>query len=105
MENWGEATRVANSLMPPYPGQRVADLTPVQQEIIKRPHGNIDSTSGAFTQAGQATSGLMGFNPSMITPQTLAGTNLKPYMDPYIQSVIDPSMALLEQQRMRGVNQ
>jgi hypothetical protein len=41
----------------------------------------------------------------MITPQTLAGTNLSPYMNPYTQSVIDPSMQLLEQQRRQGIGQ
>src|SRR6201999_1731886 len=40
-------------------------------------------------------------NPSQITPQTLASTNLQPYMNPYQQSVINASQNTLQQQEQQ----
>lgn len=94
----------ARDLMGPYMGQRVADMTPGMKSNIDALQANVGSTQPWYTQALNQTNGLMGFNPSQITPQTLAGTNLQPYMNPYTQSVIDPSMQLLNQQNQQGLN-
>ena len=105
MDNWDMAVQVANNWMPAYAGQRVANLTPEQQNLISQLYGNVGSTNAGFNQALGMVNGLSGFTPSTITPQTLAGTNLQPYMNPYTQAVINPSMQLLEQQRQQGLNQ
>lgn len=105
MQNYGDATSASYNLMPPYSGQRVADMTSGMTSDIAALQGNVGSTTPWFNQALNQTNALAGFNPSMVTPQTLAGTNLSPYENPYTQSVIDPSMQLLNQQNQQGLNQ
>lgn len=104
-QNYWQAKYDAQNLMGPYTGQRVADMPAGATNLINQLYGNVGSTNPAFTNASATTNALMGFNPSTVTPQTLAGTNLAPYMNPYTQSVIDPSMQLLEQQRKQSLNQ
>src|SRR5215471_1151472 len=99
MGNYREATDVANNLLPPWTGQRVADLSPQTMNLYGQLYGNVGSTNPAFAQAGAITNGLAGFNPAMVNPGMLRDTNLQPYMNPYTQAVIDPSMQLLEAQR------
>jgi hypothetical protein len=104
MQNYGDATKASYGLMPPYPGQRVADMPAGMTQDINALQNNVGSTTPWFNQALNQTNALSGFNPSMITPQTVAGTNLSPYENPYTQSVIDPSMQLLAQQNQQGLN-
>ena len=103
-QNYGFATNAAYNLMPPYSGQTVAPLTPFQLSNINALQNNVGSTQGAYNSAQQITNGLMGYNPSLITPQTLAKTNLAPYENPYTQDVINPSMQLIAQQNQQGLN-
>src|SRR5262245_59853168 len=105
MENWGRATDLYYTMKGPYEGQRVAGLTPEQQNIIQQLYGNIGATNQGYNQARDATSAAMGYTPSFLRPGMLAQANLAPYMNPYTQQVIDPSMALFEQQRRQGINQ
>jgi hypothetical protein len=105
MWNYGDATQASYNLMPPYPGQRVADQTPGMVQDINALQNNVGSTQPWYQAAQNQTNALMGYNPSMISPQSLASTSLQPYMNPFTQSVIDPSMQLLNQQRMQGLNQ
>ena len=105
MQNYGAMTRASYDMPGPYTGQRVADLTPETRNLINQLYGNVGSTGPAYENASATTNALMGFNAPTITPQTLAGTNLQPYMDPYISQVINPSMQLLNQQRQQGLNQ
>ena len=104
MQNYGFATNAAYNLQQPYSGQRVADMTPGMTSDINALQNNVGSTTPWYNQALNQTNALMGFNPSQITPQTMAGTNLQPYMNPYTQSVIDPSMQLIAQQNQQGLN-
>lgn len=102
-DNWDLAVETANQLKGPYTGQRVAGMTPEQQDLIAQLYRNVGSTNPAFAQAGAATNALMGFNPSMVSPQMLRDTNLQPYMSPYTQNVIDPTMKLMEQSRRQAL--
>ena len=71
---------------------------------------NINSLAAQGIQgAGMGTALGMGYTPSQVgvagqsnavTPQTLAGTNLAPYMNPYTQQVIDAQQADV----LRGAN-
>jgi hypothetical protein len=105
MQNYGDLTQASYNMPGPYTGQRVADLTPQQLQLIQQLYGNVGATNAGFQNALAGTNALMGFQGQTVTPQTLAGTNLNPYMNPYTQAVIDPSMRLLEQQRQQGLNQ
>lgn len=103
-QNYGFATNAAYNLQQPYSGQRVADMPSGMTSDINALQANVGATNPAFQQASAITNGLTGFNPAQITPQTMAGTNLAPYMNPYTQSVIDPSMQLIAQQNQQGLN-
>lgn len=102
-DNWELAVKAANQLMGPYGGQRVAGMTPEQKNLIAQLYGNVGSTNPAFASASGVTNGLMGFNPSTVNPQALAGTDLSPYMNPYTKNVIDPTMALMDQSRKQAL--
>jgi len=104
-DNWDLAVQAANQLKGPYGGQRVAGMTPEQQALIQQLYGNVGSTNAGFGQAQGATSGLLGYNPTMVNPQTLAGTDLNPYMNPYTKNVIDPTMSLMDQSRRQALTQ
>lgn len=69
---------------------------------------------GAVNQAGQATQGLMGYQPQNVAAERVAGrdvnaeriqagqlasTNIDPYMNPFTQNVVDTTLADLERQR------
>jgi hypothetical protein len=105
MQNWDLATQTANQLMSPYGGQRVADMTPGMQQLINMLQGNATSyqSNPAMNAAMGTTTNLLGYDPSTVTPQTLAGANLQPYMNPYTQNVIDPTMKLMEQSRQQAL--
>jgi hypothetical protein len=105
MQNYGDATRASYDMPGPYTGQRVADMTPEMQNLIGQLYGNVGQTNWAFDRAGALTNGLTGFNPSMVSPQTLAGTDLSPYMNPYSSMVINPAMTQMEQARRQALGQ
>jgi len=102
--NYALAQQVSANLMKPYSGQRVADLTPGMTGDIGLLQGNIGSTNPTYNQAIGTMNGLQGFQMPQVNPQTLAGTNLSPYMNPYTSAVINPTMALMEQQRQQALN-
>lgn len=104
-DNYDLAMQTAQQLKDPYGGQRVASLTPEQRDLIARMYGNVGSGNAAYDQASGMYNGLVGFNSGQITPQTMAGTNLQPYMSPYTQQIIDPAMKLMEQSRQQAIGQ
>ena len=104
-DNYDFAMQVANQLMGPYGGQRVADLTPEQRNLIQQLYSRTGSTDQAFDTSMGWTNMLSGYNPQQVQAGQLANTNLNPYMSPYTQSVIDPTMKLMEQQRQQALNQ
>jgi hypothetical protein len=105
MGNYNKAEQAADELMKPYGGPRVADLSPEQQDMIRRLYGNVGSGDAAYNQASGMYNGLVGFNSGQITPQTMAGKDLSPYMSPYTQQIIDPSLKLMEQSRRQAIGQ
>ena len=105
MQQWSDAKDIAYNMPGPYSGQRVADLTPEQRALIGQMYGRVGSTDPAFDTSMGWTNMLAGYNPQMVQAQMLANTNLSPYMNPYTQSVLDPSLKALEQQRLQAQNQ
>ena len=82
----------ANTVAVDFTVERVAPMTDNMQSLIQQLYGNVGSTNAAYNQANQIVNGLQGFSPTQVNPQTLAGTNLQPYMDPYINAVLSPTM-------------
>jgi hypothetical protein len=108
-QNYAFAQNVATQPLQQYQGQLVANPGPQSQQAW-----NLAATSGTagapqyqeseagflsslMQNAGQiATPGAVA--PNTISPQTLAGTNLSPYMNPYTSSVINATLPLMQQQ-------
>jgi hypothetical protein len=86
------STQVADKLKPTNIA-RPADLTPGQQSLFAALMGNVGAANPVFAGAQNTLTGLQGFKAPTITAQTLAGTNLDPYMNPFTKSVIDTSLA------------
>jgi hypothetical protein len=81
-----------------------AGLTPLQTQAMQMAQGNTSAGYGLLGQASQGAAQGAGFNPSQVSPQTLASTNLNPYLNPYQQNVIDTTMNQLDLQRQRDLN-
>jgi len=97
-QNYALAQNIANRPLTQFQGQQVADVGPQMNQAW-----NLAANSGAAgadqfnaAQAGYLTAaGTPAMN---VTPQSLAGTSLQPYMDPYTQQVINSTLPLMQQQ-------
>jgi hypothetical protein len=97
-QNYALAQNVASRPLTQYAGQQVADTGPQMQQ-----GWNLAATSGAqgadqFNAAQAAMLTAAGTPATQVTPQSLAGTNLQPYMNPYTQSVINATLPIMQQQ-------
>jgi hypothetical protein len=103
-QNYGFAQNVATRPLQQYQGQMVPDVGPQMQQAW-----NTAATAGAAgtPQYNAATAGYLGAlsqTPMSVDPQTLASTNLQPYMDPYTQDVINTSLPIMQQQLGQTLN-
>jgi hypothetical protein len=87
-------------MVQPYTGQLTAGFNPTQNSYFSNAlnTANQGVGSGAINSATQGTQGLTGYNPSQISAQMLSQTNLQPYMNPYIQNVVDTTNQNLDYQ-------
>jgi len=104
-ENYNLAKQIGQQQMGQYyTGPRVADMNQGQLNAINSLNNNVGSYDPAFNSAMGTANNLQGFTPNQINAQSLAGTNLNPYMNPYTNNVINSSMAVLDQQRQNNLN-
>jgi hypothetical protein len=104
-KNLAAAYQVADNMMGPYSGPRVADMTQGQMANIGLLQNNVGATNPAFGLAQNAAAGLTNYNPSQVQAQTLAGTDLSSYMNPYTQNVIGAGLQAIDLQRQQALNQ
>lgn len=104
-KNLAAAYQIADNLAGPYTGPRVANMTQGQEANIAALQNNIGAANPAFSLAQNAAAGLTGYNPSQVNAQTLAGTDLSSYMNPYTQNVIGSGLQALDLQRRQALNQ
>ena len=104
-QNYALAQDIANRPLTQYQGQQVADIGPQMQQ-----GWNLAATSGGAgadqynaAQAGYLTAA--GTPATQVTPQSLASTNLQPYMSPFTSSVINATLPLMQQQNALSQNQ
>jgi hypothetical protein len=104
-QNYALAQDAANRPLTQFQGQQVADTAPQTQQAW-----NLAATSGGAgadqynaSQAGYLTAA--GYQPNQITPQTLAGTNLSAYQNPFTQSVINSTIPIMQQANALTQNQ
>jgi hypothetical protein len=79
----------------PYSGELTAGFNPTQMTYFDQATNAANSRVGAdaINSATQGTQALAGYNPYQVSAQTLANTDLSPYMNPYTQDVINTSLA------------
>ena len=104
-QNYALAQNIANRPLTQYQGQQVADIGPQTQQAW-----NLAATSGGAgadqynaSQAAYLTAA--GTPATQVNAQSLANTNLQPYMNPYTQSVINSTLPLMQQQNALAQNQ
>jgi hypothetical protein len=104
-QNYALAQNIANRPLTQFSGQQVADVAPQTQQAW-----NLAATSGGAgadqynaSQAAYLTAA--GTPATQVNAQSLAGTNLQPYMSPFTQSVINSTLPLMQQQNALSQNQ
>jgi hypothetical protein len=104
-QNYALAQNIANRPLTQYQGQQVADIGPQTQQAwnLAAQSGGAGADQYNASQAGFLTAA--GTPATQVTPQTLASTNLQPYMNPYTQSVINTTLPLMQQQNALSQNQ
>ena len=104
-KNLAAAYQVADNMQGPYTGPRVADMTQGQQADIGLLQNNVGASNPAFAAAENTAAGLTNYNPAQVQAQTLAGTDLSSYMNPYTQNVIGSGLQAIDLQRRQALNQ
>ena len=104
-QNYAYAQQVAEQPLQQYQGQMVADTSPQTQQSydVAANSGNVGADQYNAATAGYL--GALGQTPSQVTPQTLAGTDLSPYMNPFTQSVINATLPGMQQANALSQNQ
>src|SRR5215472_2628547 len=100
-QNYDTALGVANRPYQPYTGEGVAPFTPAQREAqgILGNLGRSNLGDDALASAVGGATGILGRVGA--NAPALSGTDLSPYMNPFRESVIDATLAELDQQRGR----
>lgn len=104
-QNLAAAYDVANNMLGPYEGQRVAAMSPAQLATIQGITANAGMAQPAYAYAQQMAANYGNYQPQQVTAAQLSEADLSPYMNPYTQNVIDTSLSALNTQRMMGLNQ
>ena len=104
-QNYALAQNVAARPLTQYQGQQVADIGPQTQQAW-----NLAATSGGagadqYNAAQAAYLTAAGTPATQVTPNTLSGANLQPYMNPYTQSVINSTLPIMQQGLALSQNQ
>jgi hypothetical protein len=91
-ENYAAAKDIAGTPYEAYGGQQVAAMDPNTRKAIDMTMNTIGATSPQFGAAADSLQGLLGKNidqvqAGTITPQTVKGADLNPYLNPYITNV------------------
>jgi hypothetical protein len=97
-QNYAVAQGIATTPLQQYQGQMTPD---VSQQLQQSWSTAATSANAGQPQLNASTAGLVGAlgqTPSSILPQTLAGANLQPYMNPYTQNVINATLPIMQQQ-------
>lgn len=102
--NLQKAYEVSDKMLGPYSGPRYAGLTQGAMGNIAALQNNVGSTNPAYALAQETAANAATYQPGMVKPNFLANTDLKPYMDPYTDSVVNYGLRALDTQRQQSLN-
>lgn len=94
-----QANQISANLMRPYEENTVAGLDPLTQQAIGLTGQNIGSTNAAYTQAGQTTAKVAGYQPGSF----LTG-NIDAYMNPYLRNVEQAALGNMNRAYQQNLN-
>lgn len=103
--NYNQAQNVAQNMMAPYTGQRVAELQAPELATIGALQDNVGSTNAAFASAQNTAANVANYQPGQVNAGFLSGTDLSPYMNPFTQNVVNSGLQALDIQRQQANNQ
>jgi hypothetical protein len=97
-QNYEYASEIANRPHTPYGGTDVAAIAPETYDAWNFAKSNVGAYQPAYDAALGAAGSNAGFNPLAvnpysITPRSVAGADLTPYLNPYTEEVINKSIA------------
>lgn len=98
------STQAADTLAQPYMGNQVADMDPLTQQAIGLTGGNIGSTNAAYGAAQQGATGVMNYDPSMVSGGSFLTGNIGAYMNPFIQNVEEQALGNLDRAYRQNLN-
>ena len=80
----------------------VADTSPQTQQSynVAANSGNVERSRSVYSPRAQLSRRALRQTPQAVNPQTLASTDLSPYMNPYTQDVINATLPLMQQQTL-----
>jgi len=104
-QNYALAQNVANRPLTQFQGQQVADIGPQTQQAWDLAASSGGAGADQYNAAQAAYLTAAGTPATQVTPQSLAKTNLDPYMNPFTQSVINSTLPLMQQQNALSQNQ
>jgi hypothetical protein len=103
---FGWAKEVADRPYQAYDGQRIAGQSNDQLQAAQSIRDNYGETGAALGSLGDAVAGQVGgYQAQTVTPKTLAGTDLQPYMNPFTGEVETNALRALEGTRQNSQNQ
>src|SRR5690349_9815001 len=89
---------VAQNLLGPYTGPRVAGMPNGLQSDIATLQNGVGQTQPAFAAAQGTAAGLTGYQPGQVNPGLLSQTDLSPYMNPFTANVVASGMQGIDTQ-------
>jgi hypothetical protein len=92
--------QLAQTPYTPYEGQRVAGFSPDTMAAFDMIRNNVGAATPAYQNAMSTAQGLTNFEAPQVTAAQWAGQDLSPYMNPYIDNVINAQAA--DQQNAYG---
>lgn len=101
-DNYNLATSIAATPYNTAQNTSVAGLSDQQKQAMALQGSSVGQAQALTGQAATTQAGLMNYTPQQVsagtvTPQTVAGTNLSAYENPYTSSVIDATMKSMDQ--------
>jgi hypothetical protein len=104
-DNFAQAQDIAKQPYTPYTGNQIAGQTPDQLQAAQAIRDMQGQTGAALGSLGAGAAGLGSYQATQVTPQTLAGTDLSAYMNPYTGEVETNALKALESSREQSQNQ
>jgi hypothetical protein len=101
---WNQAQQIASNSANPYGGQLSAGLDPMQQQAAGMAKDNIGAGKAAVGSAVGGAQAVQGYNPQQVHAQSLGGTDLSQYLNPYMDSVAGGVLGQLNRGREMAIN-